>query len=171
MPYFVLLFLFFGKPGSKPVTPLPAKSGGWPGHLAANKTRGATWPHEFARRSALREATPGTRPPAAPTLGRRPQPVLVIQCTEKTPAKDLSSTHESIKKHSFEQPRKASQGLMPRASMKPRVAAQGGLCPRITPSTMHPRGMWMRVANPLPGHASQQVATSLWQLGSPTLYV
>ena len=46
------------------------------------KPEESAWPHKFSCRSALaatkchkgpQEATPGTRPPATPTLGRRPQ--------------------------------------------------------------------------------------------------
>ena len=62
---------------------LPGRPEGHRIPRAANRVRGVMQPHKFSCGSALaaasathkgpQEATPGTRPPATPTLGRRPQ--------------------------------------------------------------------------------------------------
>ena len=96
-------------------------------------------------------ATTPTSGPRSPTQDLwAPQAAWI--CTDCTPRSPRTLVPAPpIKGNPLRNPEGLRRGTCRRPARIPQEATPArGECPKIAPGTMHPRGMWMRVANSLP---------------------
>ena len=81
-------------------------------------------------------------------FGHWPQAAWTVHCTTRHPRTLVPAA--PIKRTPLSNPLGPRRGTCRRPARTQGWQPPGGKCPRIAPRTVHPRGMWMGVANPLP---------------------